>query len=169
MSRFKIMALIALFTFALGLALAGDAVAGEKMKGRCNWWTVKWEQIEVGDQEGHVFAIWEGKGIGANKEGKSFHDGWIEWSSSLNDQNLKTGVGTAHGYEIVTDPDGDKIFVSWEARWDPTTGKLKGTHDIVNGTGKWEGIRSKGTMAAHMVGQGQFVSDWEMDIEFPRR
>jgi hypothetical protein len=117
MSRFKIMALIALFTFALGLALAGDAVAGEKMKGRCNWWTVKWEQIEVGDQEGHVFAIWEGKGIGANKEGKSFHDGWIEWSSSLNDQNLKTGVGTAHGYEIVTDPDGDKIFVSWEARW----------------------------------------------------
>jgi len=30
MSRFKIFALIALFTFALGLALVGEAVAGEK-------------------------------------------------------------------------------------------------------------------------------------------
>ena len=54
MSRFKILALIGLFTFALGLALVGEVVAGEKMKGRIVNYTVKFQAVDIPDQEGHV-------------------------------------------------------------------------------------------------------------------
>jgi hypothetical protein len=81
--------------------------------------------------------------------------------------NLKTFLGTGHRHEIVTDLDGDKIFVEWEGTLGPEG--WKGKHDIVNGTGKWEGIRAKGTFTSHRVGPGQHYADWEMDVEFPRR
>ena len=167
MSRFKFIAFIGLITLAFGVALVADALAGEKVKGRCNFYRVKYEQIEVGDQEGHVIAVFESKGIGTNREGGSFYDGWVESDAGLLDLNLKTRVGTAKGHEVVTDPDGDKLFVEWEGTVDP--GGAHGKHDIVNGTGKWEGIRAKGTFTSRRVGPNQNYADWEMDVEFPGR
>jgi len=45
MSKIRIFAFIALITLAFGVALVGGALAGEKVKGRTVWYTVKWEQI----------------------------------------------------------------------------------------------------------------------------
>ncbi len=63
MSRSKGLAFIALITLAFAVTLEGDALAGEKIKNRIVGYTVKWEQVEVGDQEGHVVAVMEAKGI----------------------------------------------------------------------------------------------------------
>jgi len=61
MSRFKLFAFIALIAFAFGVVLVSDALAGEKGKGRLVCHSVKWQQIEVGDVEGHIVAVSEAR------------------------------------------------------------------------------------------------------------
>ena len=56
MSKGKIIALIALITFSFGMTAVGNAVAGVKVNCRNVKYNVKWKQIEVGDEEGHVVA-----------------------------------------------------------------------------------------------------------------
>jgi len=51
---------------AFGLTGIGNAVAGAKFKGRLAFYMTKWQQIEVGDVEGHVIATFEKKGIDFN-------------------------------------------------------------------------------------------------------
>ena len=51
MSKGKIIAVVALITFCSGMTAIGNAVAGEKVKGRNVKYNVKWEEIEVGDEE----------------------------------------------------------------------------------------------------------------------
>jgi hypothetical protein len=166
MSRFKLLAFIALITLAFGVTLIGDALAGEKVKFRDNLVVMKWEQIEVGDREGHTIALYQAKGIISNSEGKPFLDRWAITDSGLMDSDSKANSGTGHGHEVLTDRDGDKIFIKWEV----TTGAgIRGTHEIVGGTGKWQGIRGKGTCSADLLSPVQYYSDAEMDIEFPKR
>ena len=166
MSGYRFMALIALFTFALGLALVGEAVAGEKVKFRDHFVGVKWEQIEVGDREGHAIGLYQSKGVISNTEGKPFLDGWAETDSGLMDFDSKKWHGTGHGHEVLTDPDGDKIFIRWEGTTGPGG---RGIHEIEGATGKWQGIRGKGTYSARILSPVQWYVDVEMDIEFPRR
>ena len=75
MSKSKIVGMMALIIFAMGILLVGDAVAGEKFKCRTVAFTTKYQQIDVGDEDGHLVAVWEGKGIQNNREGKWFNDG----------------------------------------------------------------------------------------------
>ena len=91
MSRSKVL-FIALITLAFGIAVVGDALAGEKFKARTVKQKVKWEQIEVGDQEGHIIAVAEAKGISTNMEGKWFADGWVQHYAALYDLNPKVGL-----------------------------------------------------------------------------
>jgi hypothetical protein len=69
MFRFKLVALMALVSFVLGLAAVGDALAGEKLKTRLVHYSTKWQQIEIGDRNGHIFGLSEGKGICTNMLG----------------------------------------------------------------------------------------------------
>ena len=63
MSWSKILTMTTVVLFVFGIAMIDCAVAGEKMKWHGATYTVKWEQIEVGDEEGHVVAITESKQI----------------------------------------------------------------------------------------------------------
>jgi len=108
MSRMKLIPFIALITLAFAIAFVGDAVAGEKIKLRTVKYAVKWEAINVGDEEGHVVAIQEAKGIVSNREGKPFGEGWVHRYVATIDMNYKTKFGIGHWYEEVTDPAGDK-------------------------------------------------------------
>ena len=75
MSRLKIFAFIALITFAFSVSLVSDALAGDKVKFRTAAYSVKAEFDPVGDEEGHIVGVWEGKGICTNMEGKKFMEG----------------------------------------------------------------------------------------------
>jgi hypothetical protein len=168
MSKSKIIAMMALIVFATGIILVNCAVAGEKVKGRTVTHNIKWQQIDVGDADGHVVAIEENKGVSANLEGKWFADGWSFRETGLYDINLKTGIGSAHGYGDYTDRDGNKWYFTWEGK--AVKGEKYawgGTWKAVKGTGKFEGIHGGGTWQNYQVGdQGYF--DWEGDIELPR-
>ena len=77
MSKSKIVAMMPLVVFAMGILLVGNSVAGEKFKCRTAWFTTKWDPINVGDEKDHVVAVAEGKGIISNMEGKTFGEGWL--------------------------------------------------------------------------------------------
>jgi hypothetical protein len=167
MSRFKLLACIALITLAFGVALVADALAGEKFKVRTVKYMTKWEQVNVGDEEGHAIAVGEAKGVATNKEGKWFGDGWVvRWTGQF-DINPKAGKIVGRGYEEVTSKDGDKYFRAWEGKalkenyWE-------GKYAILSGTGKFEGIKGKGIWSVVTL-EPQFYSDEEWDIELPQR
>ncbi len=164
MSKSKIVAMMALISFAMGAFMVGDALAGEKFKCRTVMYTTKFHPIDVGDEDGHIVAVWEGKGIQNNREGKWFNDGWVDVNRGISDVNLKTGVGSIVYYGYVTDKDGDKYYYKGEvknniSRW-----------EIVKGTGKFEAIHGGGTSTEmYYPAEMLFYANAEWDVELPRR
>ena len=167
MPRFRLFAFITLITMAFGVALVGNALAGEKVKFRTGLYGTKWEQVAVGDEEGHIIGIYESKGLSTNLEGKKFLDGWLLRESGLMDIDGKAGTWSAQGYGEWTDGDGDKIFITWEGKKDKNE-LGKGTNAMVKGTGKWQGIQGKGTWVAAPAMDNRWYSDGEWNVELPR-
>ena len=168
MSRFKILAFIALITFALGIATVGDALAGEKVKFRTANYRVKVEAVPVGDEEGHLVVVFEDKGICTNLQGKKFLDGWAYREAGLNDVRQNTGTYSVQGYGEFTDPDGDKIYVAWEGKKVKKDLPGEGTVRLIKGTGKWQGIQGKGNWIGYVAANDRWYSDTEWDVEWPR-
>ena len=170
MSKSKIIALIGLITFAFGITAIGNAVAGEKFKTSTVYYAVKWERVDVPDEEGHLVAIGEYKGISKNMEGKTFADGWVVWYVNAIDINVKTGLGSGHGYGEMTDRDGDKIY--WRDEAKRLRGKIWASYweaqvTIVKGTGKYEGAKGKATAFAYPIAPKQFYADLEWEVDLP--
>ena len=168
MSRYKIVALMVIFAFVMGLTLVGDALAGEKVKWRTGLYGTKWEQVAVGDEEGHIIGIYESKGLSTNLEGKKFLDGWLLRESGLMDIDGKAGTWSAQGYADFTDGNGDMIYVAWEGKKVKKDLPGEGTVRLLKGTGKWQGIRGKGTWLSHPTVDNRWYSDGEWDVELPR-
>jgi hypothetical protein len=165
MSKSKIVAVMVLIVFAMGIYSVGNAVAGEKFKCRTVTFTTKYTQIDVGDEDGHLVAVWEGKGIQNNMEGKWFNDGWVDVIRGVSDLNIKTGVGSMVYYGYVTDKDGDKYYYKGELK----NMKLS-QWEIYKGTGKFEGIRGGGTSTQfYFPAEMLFYANAEWDVEVPRR
>jgi hypothetical protein len=116
MAKSKIIALTALITFAIGVGAIGNVLAGEKFKLSTVYYAVKWERINVADEEGHLVAALEAKGISRNMEGKTFGDGWIDRYVTIIDINVKTGLGSGVGYGEWADREGDKIYYKFEGK-----------------------------------------------------
>lgn len=166
MSRFKLIAFIALIMLAFGVALVGNALAGEKVKYRVVGYCTKWEPVNVVGEEGHIVGVFDGKGYSTNLERKAFLDGWLYSEQGLCDLNVKTGAFANQGYDEFTDKEGDKIYLAWQGKG--TIARREGTIIIKRGTGKYEGIQGRGTWAG--TGQGlQWYADCEWDVELPRR
>jgi len=168
MSRYKIIALMALFVFALGIAFIGDALAGEKFKIRTVFHSIKSEQIAVPGEEGHVVGVGEVKGIASVLEGNALAPGKFCHYVNSFDMNTKTGVGSSRVYGDTTDADGDIYY--WLSEGKFVEGKYwKGKMTIVGGTGKYQGLQGKGTYTSHSVAPGQSYSDGEWEWEWPHR
>jgi hypothetical protein len=165
MSWSKIFAVTAVFMFVFGIATIDCAVAGEKMKWHGATYTVKWEQIEVGDEEGHVVAVTESKQIYFDE---LTGERWAGQAVSMIDINLKTGQGFVQGYGSVTDKDGDKWFRKHEGK--PVgKGHWKGTWSLVKGTGKHEGIKGGGTWDEYSLGPQESYLEIEGEFEIPAK
>ena len=171
MSKSKIVAMMALIAFALGIFLVGNAMAGEKFKGRTVWYMTKWEQIGVPGEEKHLMVLQEAKGISSNTEGKAFGEGTVDRLVQFVEIDLKTETGSSHGYQESTDRDGNKIYYRLEGS--RLKGKLwtsvwEGKYTILRGTGRYEGIKGEGTWSSYPIAPMQLYGDWEMEVELPR-
>jgi len=166
MSRFKILALIALFTFALGLALASDALAGEKIKFRAVWYTVKFEPLNVPGEEGRILYLVEWKGILTVFQGSKLLDGMVGSVVGYGDLNTKTGTGSGEGVIEWTDRDGDRIYWAYEAK--AVKGVTSGPITVIRGTGKFEGLKGRATWINYEPAPNQTYTDWDGELEWSR-
>jgi len=167
MSRFKLIAFIALTTLAFGVALLGDAVAGEKIKGRVVGYTVKWENVPVGDEEGHVIAVIEDKGIDSGPMGGILPNERLYRGVTLIDANLKTCMGSMVAHEEYTDRDGDKYYIQSKGKL-VGKGGWEGEWAFTKGTAKYEGIEGKGTWSGVTLGPMQWYVDYEGEMGLPK-
>ena len=164
MSWSKIFAVTAVVMFVFGIATIDCAVAAEKVKFKSEgtFYSVKWEKIEVGDEEGHIIGVYE-------TEGLSF-DGitgerLVDRAVGLMDINNKTGRGFVRGYGVETNSDGDKMFRSFEGK---PVGKIqwKGEWNITKCSGKLEGTKGGGiwtwTSYDLVMNQGSLEMEGEM-------
>ena len=163
MSRFKLIACIALIILAFGVALVGDALAGEKIKARVVWYRIKWEPVNVPGEEGRIVFVYEQKGIVTVLQGNKQLDGIAVVDVGCGDMNTKTGTGSNHGANEFTDRDGDKIYWTWEGK--QVKGVWSGPITIVRGTGKFERLKGKATWSYYGVTPNQAYADWDGELE----
>ena len=161
MFRSKLVTVITVVLFVFGVAMIDCAVAGEKIKAHGTSVTTKWHQIEVGDEEGHVIAVSEGKQVYFNENtGEKF----VSVTQSTFDINLKTGQGTSKGFGVSTYPNGDKSFRTHEGK--PVgKGLWKGTWAFTKGTGKYEGVKGGGTWESNSLAPQISYTEVEGEME----
>ena len=164
MSWSKILTIITVVVFVFGLAMIDCAVAGEKIKVHGVSFVTNFNQMEVGDEEGHLLLLIEQKVLYIDeKTGERM----VGTSKNLMDVNVKTGQGTLQGYGIDTFPNGDKVTGTHEGKI-VGKGHWKGTWTYVKGTGKHEGIKGAGTWDSYSFGQGQpSYMEVEGEVEVP--
>jgi len=157
-----IVSLLALAAFCLtSSATAGDLPKSGKYSGHYGW-TFTGQVQQLGEDR----TIYAGMvpGVMFNDKGKGFmHKARVD-CTILNDVNK--GRANAKGTCVVTDADGDKIFVEWQC-----TGKMPacpGTERFVGGTGKYKGITGKQTFQGNFIGDtGAGWSDWKGEWKLP--
>ncbi len=169
MSKSKIVGMMALIVFVMGIFLVGEAVAGERGKvvARDVYYMTAIHTLKVPDAEGHAIHLLENKGIGFSEE----------WGAYLiyNSQTLDfiKGEGTAQGYAHYTFPDGSTYDTKFEGKnkggGRTTTGTASGeaTWTYIKGTGKFEGIQGGGTAKSYILGPGQWYGDVEGEYTLP--
>jgi hypothetical protein len=170
MSKSKIVAMMALIAFTMGILLVGDVVAGEKHRLSTVYHVIKLEQMNVPGEENHVISLSEMKGIVRNKDGKPFGEGVIIHTVYYIDMNMKAGIASGHSYDEWTDRDGDKIYSDGEGKlkMGELGPYLEGRNTMTRGSGKYEGVRGGFTFKAYPLGPDQFYADWDVEVELPR-
>ncbi len=164
MFRSKLFAVTAVVMLVFGIATIDCAVAAEKVKYHGTSVTTNWQQMEVGDEEGHVLATSEAKQIYINeKTGEKF----VSITINNMDINLKTGQGTLKGYGVSTFPNGDKIVRMHEGK--PVgKGHWKGTYSYIKGTGKYEGVKGKGIWDSYSLAPQMSYMEVEGKVDMPK-
>lgn len=160
-----------LWVFLLGLALPSVAAAQTKVSGVIS--CAKPDpaySIEVGDHAGHVLQLnkfactWT---TPIKVDGVAAKDG--------HDVTTSDGSGTkfhTHGYHVSNMANGDKTFVRFSGidtvTKDGKPESTEGTWSYIGGTGKFKGIRGKGTYNGKADASGNMVSKVEGEYTLPK-
>jgi hypothetical protein len=151
MSKSKIIGMATLISFALGIFLVGDAVAGEKVqqKVRAVYSYFKAEAAKVGDVPGHVIGVAEGNGLNfPQKDEPAAYSVQVMF-------DYVNGSGPHWGYATSTWEDGSTTVFKVEGTTTATQGGkislFKGTYTYVKGTGRYAGIKGGGSYTGKRV------------------
>jgi hypothetical protein len=124
--------------------LAAPASAADKVVGEFGWFGVgKTYELE----KGHYFWVGEFSGSFFNDkgEGSTFHRAGVKCPGWL-DLDFNTKRSQGGGTCIVTELDGDQVFLSWRNAGAPGPGgRGPGTFEYTGGTGKYKGISGSNT------------------------
>jgi hypothetical protein len=164
MSRSKLFAVLIVVPFVLVVAMIDGAVAAEKVNLQGTSVTTNSQSMEVGDEEGHMLIIFESKQIYINQ---NTGEKSVSTTKNMMDINVKTGQGTLKGYGETTYPNGDKIFRVHEGK--PVgKGHWQGTHSYLKGTGKYEGVKGKGTWDSYSLAPQMSYMEIDGEVEMPK-
>ena len=161
MSKSKIVGMMALIVFTVGILLVGNAVAGErgKITMREVLCGTAFHEQKVSDLEDHAIFAYEAKGI-------TFYEKWgpclVTETGTL---DLLKGEGPGKGYSHYTFPDGSTITMNWEGKIRP--GGAEGTWTQIKGTGKFVGIQGEGTWKSYNLSPERWYDDSEIKYTLP--
>ena len=161
MSKSKIVGMITLIVFAMGIFLVGDAVAEERGKigMREAFYGTAFHPLKLPDVEDHSIFAYEGKGI-------AFYE---KWGACLVTEtgtfDVLKGEGPGQGYSHYTFPDGSTITMKWEGKIRP--GRAEGTWTHIKGTGKFKGIQGEGTWKSYNLSPDRWYDDSEIEYTLP--
>jgi hypothetical protein len=141
-SSFALKGLVA----GLGALALGTSVqaADWQVKGQFGWFGVG-KAYEV--EKGHYYWVGEFSGTFFNDKGagNTFHLSGVKCPAFF-DADFNKGKSSAGGYCIVSDPDGDQAYLTWN-----NAGNIKahtGTFEWTGGTGKYKGISGGNTFTS---------------------
>ena len=140
-------ALGTLIAVVLVLGLGTHAEAQLAKQGTFSGW-FGWSSTGTTQQlgENHVFWVGEFNGAMRNDAGKGLmHHTALVCPGSW---DINQGISTAQGTCVVTDRDGDNMFVKWQCTG--TYPECLGESELTGGTGKYTGIRGK----SRLIGSG---------------
>lgn len=140
-------ALMMLFGSGINFTLAGEKI---KTKASGTSINTKWHEIEVGDTEGHVVAVFENTQVWVSEiSGERV----TAQSRGTMDLQKQSGQGTMKGYSVMTWKSGDQRFGSFEGQI-VGKGQWAGTYTDIDGTGKYKGCSGGGTWKTQSLGRG---------------
>lgn len=134
-----------------------------QFSGKFGWWAVG-KVYQLGKDQ----IYWNGEFNGTffNDAGAGFLHG-SSWVCPGHNE-LRSGIPQGSGGRcVVTDMDGDRMFVTWEGGQGSVPMKFNGTAQFVGGTGKYTGIQGRQTFHAGPVptteqGFGLFKGEWKL-------
>jgi hypothetical protein len=100
--------------------------------------------------KGSFVTLWEMMGIMTEDDGEGpFHN---LSTRGIGLTFFEQGVGSSKGYYCLTDPEGDKIFLDFDASdLSLKPGVKKGSFRIIGGTGKFAGMEGAGESSYYSV------------------
>ena len=122
----------------------------------------RFDTAEVGDEPGHIVALFQAKGIGVRRAGPPEAPYKIElWGTA---DYRKDGTGTEHGYGKFTFSDGSSYY-------EECNSKVGGGHDIgtavyFGGTGRFAGIEGGSKFDGVLMGD-RFIYEVDGTMELP--
>ncbi len=165
MSLYRICSVTTAIILFFGFVAIDCAVAGEKVKIKASGTSIntKWHEIEVGDADGHVIAVFQNTQAWTNDTNG---EKMTAYSRGTMDLHKNTGQATMEGYSIMTYPSGDKRYASFEGKI-VSKGKWQGTFTDIDGTGKFKGCAGGGTWESESLGPGisQIVAERERTFQ----
>ena len=125
-------------------------------------WVFKGDVQELGANR--TVSVGMVSGVIFNDAGKGFLHKVRADCALMNDVNQ--GRANASGTCLMTDPDGDKVFLEWKC-----TGAMPacpGEERFVGGTGKYKGISGTSKFQGNFIGAtGAGWSDWKGEYKLP--
>ena len=153
-----------LLTVSIIAIAAQAAIAAEKIQFQSihtNVATVS-ESIEIGDEPGHLIAMFQAKGVGVRQVGPEEAPYKIEiWGTG---DYRGDGTGEEQGYGKFIFADGSSYYERWIGK--VVDGQGKGTAVYFNGTGRFAGMKGGSKFVCTSLGD-RFVCDVEGTIEIP--
>jgi hypothetical protein len=130
------------------LILVPTAQAGEiTSKHKIASYIVKMEVVPVPDMKGHVVGILERRGVAIYENGET-----AAYHSRLTFDSIKGQEGTYGGYCDISFADGSITMTKFQGTVSGTKPRLiKGTAKYIKGTGRFEGIKGKGSFSGKYV------------------
>jgi len=150
---------------SVSFVLLPGVSAADEHAYRAVYHTQKTETMEVGDVPGHVIGINETTGVIFVTKGPG--SGEIGTRKSTAYFDIVKGRGSFSGYFTYTFPDGSIMFTTANGTYTPIDGgkrsAFEGTYVVTGGTGKFAGMKGKGTFKGERVGSRETGSDGYVD------
>ena len=142
--------------------LSVSQAGAETSESRIVMHLTKAERVEVADVPGHVLVVGEQMGLRFMADGEAgIYSGWFT-------ADYTNGSGKHEGYSATTFDDGSRIVTRMEgttkASEDGRISEFKGAFSYVSGSGRFEGIRGKGTYVGRRVAPLSAGADGYIDL-----